>query len=236
MPRLPGLQLSDPDARSELSPADDLGIAWALGDGLARLHQLTWPHRGTYDLAREDIAETTPSHRDTVLQEIEESVAKCARHRPLTDADHVWADEVVQQSAAALEVPFEPTVVHHDFHEWNTVVTRAGSGWQLSGVFDLMTAYVGDPEEDLSRPIRFYVAQMPQSAPELIAGFVNGYTARRPFRARAEQRFRLYMLRDSLNMWSFGHRPENPWLSDEPDFRAWAERYQDVSLAAARSG
>ena len=59
MPRLPGLQLSDPAARTRLTPAEETAIAQALGAGLTLLHELTWPHAGAYELQEDDVVPFT---------------------------------------------------------------------------------------------------------------------------------------------------------------------------------
>jgi len=49
MPRLTGLQLASSEVRSEISEADCLGIAEAMGVNLAIMHQLQHPYPGFYD-------------------------------------------------------------------------------------------------------------------------------------------------------------------------------------------
>src|SRR5829696_4304705 len=46
MPRMPGLNLSDPAVTATLSPAERLAIARAVGENLVLMHQLTWPAAG----------------------------------------------------------------------------------------------------------------------------------------------------------------------------------------------
>ncbi len=48
MPRMSGLQLSDPTVVAQLSPQDRRGIAAALGANLAATQALTWPFPGDY--------------------------------------------------------------------------------------------------------------------------------------------------------------------------------------------
>ena len=50
MPRMPGVQLIDPDVWRTLGAADRSGIASAMGTTLAQMHTLVWPYAGEYDL------------------------------------------------------------------------------------------------------------------------------------------------------------------------------------------
>ncbi len=108
------------------------------------------------------------------------------------------------------------------------MVHRGETGWRVTGVFDLMEAYFGDAEEDVVRPVFVYLAHRPRLAPE----FIRGYSTSKPLREGADERFRVYMLRDCLLIWEFGHRPSQGWLAGEPQFRTWAERYVGLDIAA----
>ena len=232
MPYLPGLQLSDPAVRSRLTPAEETAIARTLGAGLTLLHELTWPYAGAYDLQEDDVVPFAVGHRERVLGEIDDLVTQCGRLDSLSVSDLRWLRRLVEDSQTALDAPFEPTFVHHDFTMSNVVVTRGSGTWSLSGVFDLMEAYVGDPEEDLVRQLFNYLARQP----ELAALFLRAYTSRRPLREDAARRLRLYMLRDCLLIWEFGHRFSKKWVASAPGFRAWAQPYVGRDLEAISGG
>lgn len=219
MPYLPGLQLSDPAVRARLAPAEETAIARALGAGLTILHELIWPHAGAYELQEDDVVPFAVGHRERVLGEIDDLVSQCGRLDSLSDSDLHWLSRLLKHNRAALDVPFQPTFVHHDFTTSNVVVSRDSGAWTLSGVFDLMEAYVGDPEEDLVRALFNYIARRPRLARD----FLGAYVSRRPLREDAARRLRLYMLRDCLLIWEFGHRFGKEWVVRTPDFREWAE-------------
>ena len=230
MPRLPGLQLSDPAARARLTPAEETAIAQALGAGLTLLHELTWPHAGAYELQAGDVVPFAVGHRERVLGEIDALVTQCGRLDSLSDSDLRWLRRLVKHNQTALDVPFQPTFVHHDFTTSNVVISRDSGGWTLGGVFDLMEAYVGDPEEDLVRALFEDIARRPGLARE----FLSAYASRRPLREDATRRLRLYMLRDCLLIWEFGQRFAKDWVDAAPDFRTWAETYIDRDLTTIR--
>ena len=144
MPCLPGLQLSDPAVRARVTSSEETSIARALGDGLSRLHEMTWAHPGTYSLEQNDVVPHECSHRERVLGEIDDLVAQCGRLESLTRPDLLWLRTLVNRNQTALDEPFESTFVHHDFTAAN-VVSRGPTAWNVSGVFDLMEAYVRAP-------------------------------------------------------------------------------------------
>ena len=219
MPCLPGLQLSDPAVRARLTPADQEAIARALGTGLTMLHELTWTHAGAYALKADDVVPYAVGHRERVLGEIDDLVSQCGRRDSLSDSDLHWLRRLLKDNQSALDVSFQPTLVHHDFTTSNVVVNRSSTPWTLGGVFDLMEAYVGDPEEDLVRALFNYNSRQPGLARD----FLRAYVSRRPLREDAAMRLRLYMLRDCLLIWEFGHRFGKEWAASAPGFRQWAE-------------
>ena len=231
MPCLPGLQLSDPAVRERLTPSEEVSIAQGLATGLAGLHKLAWPHAGTYALEEYDVVPYAVSHRERVLGEIDYLVSQCVRLDSLAGPDQRWLRRIVEHNGAALDVPFEPTLVHHDFTEANVVMSRGRTSWSVSGVFDLMEAYVGDPEEDLVRPLFIYVSRKPG----LAADFLRAYVAHRPLRDDSARRLRLYMLRDCLLIWEFGHRFGKEQVARAPDFRTWAVPKVSRNLTAISS-
>jgi len=48
MPRMPGLQLADPQVREQLQPTERQAIASTLGEHLAHMQQAKWPSAGRY--------------------------------------------------------------------------------------------------------------------------------------------------------------------------------------------
>lgn len=232
MPCLPGLQLSDPAIRARVTPGEETSIAQALGAGLTRLHELTWAHAGAYALREDDVVPYKNSHGDRVLGEIEDLVAQCGRLESLANADLHWLRTLVDRNQTALDVSFVPTFIHHDFTAANVVVNCGPTSWCVNGVFDLMEAYVGDPEEDLVRTLFGYISRRPR-----LAGlFLRAYVDRRPLREDAARRLRLYMLRDCLLIWEFGQRFGKEWVTRAPDFRIWAQPYVGRDLTTISDG
>ena len=111
------------------------------------------------------------------------------------------------EGQGALQESFVPCVVHGDFTMHNLVATPRGGDWEVTGVFDLMTAHIGDGEADLSRLIAAYMDEDPACA----TAFAREYLRRRPPRPGFAARFPLYMLDERLIIWTFAHRHGIVW-------------------------
>jgi aminoglycoside phosphotransferase (APT) family kinase protein len=221
MPRLPGLQVRDRAVRAALGEADKLAIAAALGRGLAMLHTPSWPSHGEYDFEARDLRPHAGSFRGHIVESVRAFYDRCREASDATtEDDFAWCDMVLEENAAALDEPFEARIVHHDYKEGNTVFERQGGGWRVGGVFDLMECYIGDPEEDLARPMFDH----PPGTPERTRAFIRAYRSAADLRAGYRERFKVYMLRDCLLMWQFGQR-NGGWFPPGQRFRPWAEPY-----------
>lgn len=102
MPRMPGLQLADPQVKAQLEPAESKGIARALGENLAAMQQATWPFCGRYDAGSEAIqpfdlahemawpfpVEADPQLAPPTLISHSERVQACLRHNIARAHEH----------------------------------------------------------------------------------------------------------------------------------------------------
>ncbi|MEX1255781.1 MAG: aminoglycoside phosphotransferase family protein [Dehalococcoidia bacterium] len=221
MPTMPGLQIGDPDVRATLSEPDRLALARAMGENLARLHGLTWPHCGEYDPDTGTIAPITTTFGEWAVARALRWLDLClAASDATTEADVAWVQDVINGARDALDVPFAPTIVHHDYKENNAVAEQTANGWRITGLFDVGGAFCGDPEEDLPRSIATYM----RDDDALARGFIQAYRASRPLRPGFEQRFSLYMLVDRLIIWEYGQR-NRVWFEPGTTLREWAEPY-----------
>lgn len=227
MPRLPGANLADRAVRAALTPDDLVEIARAMGATLASMQTAGWPVTGEYDPASNSLAAFEHGFAAWVEAYIDMLIKRCrlASDRT-TDADVEWCKSIVIEGAEALRMPFQPTFVHEDYQEGNLAVKRGSNGWEVSGVFDLMTAYVGDGEVDLSRSIAAYTDQR---EPGLRQAFLEGYRERRPLRPGFGERFPVYMLLDRLHIWEYGQR-NSLWFEGVPNLRSYAERLTSLKI------
>lgn len=246
MPRMPGLQLADEVVRNALSQDEHKAIVRAIGENLAHMQQLTWPHPGRYDAETNTVRplelykELVWPHPVRLLKDFAVSTNKqvlfaelvierirfmlaCSRQysSDTTEDDIAWVEELIGQSRDALDEPFVPCIVMEDYKRDNLVVTHNNGRWQVSGVFDLMACYVGDGEVDLSRTVAMYRVKEPLLARE----FVQAYCYHKPPRPGFLQRFPLYVLLDRAILWDyFQSTGVLPW-GKHVCFRAWAEPY-----------
>jgi aminoglycoside phosphotransferase (APT) family kinase protein len=113
--------------------------------------------------------------------------------------------------------PWTISLVLRDFKEANIVAQQQQGEWHISGVFDLMEAHFGDGESDLVRQVGHYLRRRALADAE---EFIREYLRLRPAAPGFVERQQLYMLYDSLIIWSYFQRtagglPENKTLSLE---------------------
>jgi aminoglycoside phosphotransferase (APT) family kinase protein len=231
MPRMPGLQPSDPGVAGALAGKDRLGMAQAMAENLALMHELSWPFAGGFELASGTIAPCPVSWAEWVAADVHGWLERARTHSDrTTDADIDWVDQLLHFAHDALAEPFHPSFVMHDYKEQNATFERAGEGWRVSGIFDLMEAFFGDGEIDLSRQTVQYM----EEDPELAQAFVRRYLELRTARPGFRERFVVYLLWDRLVIWEYFQRPERetPWKSDLT-LRAWLEPILDACEPAS---
>jgi hygromycin-B 7''-O-kinase len=245
MPRMPGLQLADPQVRERLLPSDRQAIARTLGEHLARMQQATWPYAGRYQAATDtvepfelahELAWPLPVKSDPDLAALtptiisySQRVKACLRHRLVkahqlnaaatAKSDIAWVEDCLAEANDALDDRFEPCLVMQDYKRSNVTVQQQGARWQVSGVFDLMEAHFGDGEADLSRLYAVYMEEDRQLARAFLQGYLNQRTPRPGF----TRRFAVYMLLDRAIAWEFGQRVAG-WWDGQRTFRDWASR------------
>jgi hygromycin-B 7''-O-kinase len=252
MPRMPGLQLADPQVKEQLQPAERSSIAHTLGENLVQMQEVTWPFSGRYnaatnnvepfDLASElawpfpiesktDLAgmpPTTIPYSERVKACLRHNLARARQHNPAatTFQDIAWVEEVIEDAGQALNDEFVPCLVMEDYKEGNLVVTQENEQWRVSGVFDLMGVHFGDGEVDLSRQIAEYLFEDPQLARE----FFQAYRNQKPLRPGFAKRFPVYMLLDRAILWEFFQRHALRWWDEKWTFRDWASQYTSIDL------
>jgi hygromycin-B 7''-O-kinase len=220
MPKMPGLQLADPQMMARLSMDERRGVARALAAMLIEIQTLTWECPGRYDATTQTVQPMMQDYRSWIAQRTRELLAQAQSYNDNTPAtDAAWVEDIIARTAHTCLTPYQPCLVLEDYKEPNVVVTQAETGWQVSGVFDFMTAHFGDGEADLARQVGTYLRETPELADE----FVQVYLQDKVVQPGFSERQQLYMLYDSLIIWSFwqgraGGLPENKSLS----LKQWA--------------
>jgi hygromycin-B 7''-O-kinase len=232
MPRMPGLQLSDPGVRRTLGQEDRRGIARAMGGTLAELHRLEWSCAGEYDLETDTIRPFPTTYGEWIISSIHGFVqAAVSLSDRTTEADVKWVDTLIAQNRTALDVPFQPCFVMSDYKEDNAVVECQGGTWVVSGVFDYMDAWMGDGEQTLVRSVTIYAEQDIELAREFVRAYMRAYThahgRARSLRPGYAERFPIYMLYDRTLIWQFGQR-HGVWWDPSLTLREWASPYTSL--------
>lgn len=186
-------------------PRRRLALAAAAGEALARLHEADADFFGPYD-AQLDAFIELDDFPDWALHRLEHWRNACRSVNALPTEAELYIDTLIEECADALNEPFTPVLVHHDFKLGNLNFEESSAGFEPTGVFDLMEAYIADGEEDVVRMLWTLERDDERQA------FVGGYTAHHPFRPGASQRLALYSLADWLVIWEYGSRVG--WFED----------------------
>jgi Ser/Thr protein kinase RdoA (MazF antagonist) len=159
------------------------------------------------------------SHYARVTDAIAESLATAHTACPAstTDEDSAWVNALVCSAREALEEPFTPRLILHDFTTGNVNAELREERWRIVGVFDLHESYFGDGEEGLSRTFCNYLP-----TPAFAEAFLTAYASRQPLRPGFAMRFPIYVLADCLHIWAFGHTRAN-WYAPSLRLRVWLE-------------
>jgi aminoglycoside phosphotransferase (APT) family kinase protein len=216
MPCLPGD--SGTDLWAAAGEDGRVALARATGAALARLHEATSEFFGPYDAQLDDFIELD-DFGDWFLHRLEHWRNACRAVNALSTEAELWLDDLIEHCADALDEPFTPVLVHHDFKVENLNFERGVA----SGVFDLSEAYLADGEEDLVRMLWICDTDEQRDA------FVGAYIGARPLRPGASDRLALYALADWLVVWEYGRRVG--WFSEE--FVETARPIVDRARAAA---
>lgn len=223
MPRMPGVQLADEALIAQYGDDDRLGMARAMARTLAELHTIQAEYAGTYDAQTQSVKPLVKNYREMVIEDIRNLLVASQNYNAnTTDLDVMWVEQILNETRQAMDEPFRVSLVLRDFKEGNMVARKHQNEWQISGLFDLMEAHFGDGEGDLARQVGHYL----QTAPRYTDAFVREYLRLRPATRGFKKRQQLYMLYDSLIIWSYfqrveGRLPGNKKLS----FKEWASPF-----------
>ena len=203
MPRLAGIQLQDKNISSRLSLAERQEVARALARNLVEVQKLTWNFSGSYDPETDSVKPFDCPYREWVLKNIREKGAAARSYNELTTASDLWwIESVIAATAPVMDLPFQPCAVHSDYGEHNSVVLQTQSGWRVSGLFDLMTAHMGDGLADLSVQVTAYL----RKDEALTDAFVDEYLRLKPMHPGFALHQQLYMLDLTLSFWRYWQR------------------------------
>ena len=190
--------------------------------------ELAWPFPVESAAQLASIPPTIVSFSERVRACLRHYLTSAQKHNPAetTPEDIAWVEEYITAAEDELNDDFEQCLVMEDYKEGNLVVTQENGRWQFSGLFDLMEAYFGDGEADLSRPIAEYFNE----SPELSRAFFDGYCSQKALRPGFAKRFPVYMLLDRALLWEFFQRNNMRWWDEGWTFRDWASQYTSPDI------
>lgn len=221
MLRLGGVPLAELAIYDRLTFDDRTQIAESMARTLAALQSATHPYPGIFDLASRSIIPFDHGYREWVEHLIRENLDRAI---DLTQYDHDWVRDVVRTAQPAMSQNFSPSFVHCDFSIHNVVADRDNGSWHVTGVFDLMSAHIGDGEFDLARQFAVHA----EDDARLAVAFLTAYLRDKPPRAGFRDRFCLYIVNERLSIWEWAKRTNVAWWPPDVSLRSWIEGFLAV--------
>jgi hygromycin-B 7''-O-kinase len=223
MPKLAGVSVMDEAVAAELTDVDKVAIAQAMARMLVETQALTWERAGKYDPEVDDVRSFEDGYRAWVVERISSKLSQSLGYNDhTTESDVRWIESIVAEVEPVSDSPFQPCVVHADFGEHNVVLERSEGSWRVGGVFDWMTAHIGDGAADLSLSVTMYLGRDSMLADT----FVNEYLRYRPLSSGFVELQQFYMLNLKLSFWEYWQREKGRLPEDETgalSFEQWAK-------------
>lgn len=226
MPRLPGRDLWN------APESDQMALAAALGEMLARFQKATFDEAMEFDLAADHFVPISGGERSWLVRRIEHNLELAiAASDHTSDDDAAWVRALIAESERSTTGWPPPCLVHGDFTINNVVAVYGELGWKITGVFDFMTSRVGSVEADLCRQFALHQWRNPAAG----AAFLEAYFVRCPPRAGYRDRVPLLLLDERLTLWEWIQRTRPAWWTSDTGFRDWTEPVLDAMLAYGKS-
>lgn len=222
MPRLPGRDLWN------VPESDQIALAEKMGELLVRLQRATFDDAMAFDLMADAFVPEPRGELSMLTGNIERTLElSIAASDRTSNADAEWVRSLLGDAASATRSWGQSCLVHGDFTINNVVAVASSSGWDITGVFDLMTSRIGAFEADLCRQFALHMGRNPAAA----AVFLETYFALSPPRAGFRDRVPILLLDERLTLWEWMQRTRPDWWTSDIGFRDWAEPVLDAMLA-----
>ena len=196
-------RISNPDLNHwfKLGSLDASGIAFAIGQGVAKWQTITLEGFGTLDWSVQNESQATLGSHKTLCGPLSGSRSSYADYFHLRLDEHLaflvsngfltreQRDEIASEIAnhqALLDLPLG-CLVHKDLALWNILGTRE----HIAAFIDFDDAISGDPMDDLSLLACFHDAAF-------LARAFEGYQSIRPLPGEHRRRFWLHLLRNMI--------------------------------------
>lgn len=225
MPRLSGVNISS-KLDDKFTDDERIEIAKAQAKMLNKIQQYKFDHFGRFDIVSKEIrSEFTSVFEDISTRTINQLTLANQHNSINTSADDIeWVQILLKEAAVYFKPDYQPTVVLQDYKFENMLVKKAGADFEVSAVFDLMEAYVGHGEADLSRMYCMYTDAKRQ---DLASVYVETWLDLQSEidRKAFESRFKVFLILDRSIVWEF--RQRNPDTARQ-GFREFINSYQKV--------
>lgn len=145
---------------AEFEPDDKARVLEQIGELMAAVHALPVG----------DVADLPPDWNQFLAAQ----VANCRKRHERLNSPQWLIDELddhLRSRAPQPTPPNRPVILTGEYTPFNLLVTRAGEGWQLSGMFDFGDAMIGPREYDWLGPSLFSC----EGNVRLVEAFLRGY-------------------------------------------------------------
>lgn len=221
MPRLPGRDLWD------APESDQMMLAKPMGAMLVKFQQATFAKAMEFDLAAGGFVPLPGGERawlsGRILHNLQLSMAASDS---TSESDAAWVRSLIAAAERSATAWAPSCLVHGDFTINNVVAANTPSGWNITGVFDFMTARIGSFEADLCRQF----ALLHERTMDAGTTFLEAYFALCPPRAGYRERVPLLLLDERLTLWEWLQRTRPDWWTSDIGLRDWVKPVLDAML------
>lgn len=222
MPRLPGEMVNDAPA------PDQVALTRAMATALTRMQRATFDRSMDFELTSGAFIPNADGEITHLSRRIEYNLEASMRASDRTsDADAEWVRAVLATSRRFADDGARYCIVHGDFTVANVVASRPSGEWEVTGVFDFMTARIGSAEADLCRQFALHHERRPAAA----SAFLDAYFAERPPDRGYRTRIPVLLLDERLTLWEWIQRTRPDWWTSDVGLREWVEPVLEAMLA-----
>lgn len=227
MPRLSGISFNGSKGNPDVSKDERIKICHAMAKILVEIHSFTLdPENYNNDIKQLSFEyASAKAYTEYILKRIAENLENTLG---ITSNDIKYVNDIIEKNKNALLVPFKPCFVMGDFHEDNVLFSNDNGEWRVCAVFDFAMSHFGDGEEDLSRICATYINESKDVS--LAQEFINTYIKIKTPREGFFERFKIYTIRERLEIWSWAKSQNQVWWNKNMTLREWLENYLNIEF------
>lgn len=155
----------------------------------------------------------------------------CVDHDSATSDDTSWTLQTLDRLSSEVG-PTQAAVAFTDYNRNNVTLEFTDGSWKVSGVFDLMECYYGDP---LATAAREFAMALDDDV-RIAEAFLQAYVSQISIEAQVERRLQRGLIYERLLVWEYFTRLEHKSKSlpkvPGHTLRDWLGSYLDAASSA----